>query len=613
MVGDPNFASDPDCTDESILPYTKQYNIVIIATLQTEIQTFVNEDNVFKVTITPDCQADLLNLLSDWDEFPYYITATNPMIIDITPYIDQQIVTCYKECSLVQWGWNQYPEVVTFFDPLTGQINIQTSDYTWDGTKLQLKLRCYSPYSNQPEADMSDIDYFEIDMKSECRDAEITMPVLSATSVSPSLWTPEQINFTLSESSIPACGNLYYTVNGASAPLVTIDSSEQSVFIHGRDKQLVDDGPFQFTIQACHKNTYLQDINCVQSDVITVTMTDPCTSTSLNAIQLTRPLSAKKEKGDMHFIDGPYDTVDLTTALDEYDYGKCGVITCQAYETDHVTVPLYLQVNNDEPNPMQGNRKETQLWLKPKVNRDQAGVFEVFIDCEFVEYPDLGVFTSQIEVEIMEPSNCAPGEGGPAGYDSSCSDSSEWEISDDAVNGVSDDSSNDGYSGNDPNSSDSSGDGPSLGDNITSDTTGDGASDDWGRRMLRDDDGISDVEHNVDLSETRDGRPLRRNQHGAVARSQSIDNTAYPESKHGKHPARMTPDRRQLQQTAPQPILTAATESANVRACPLGQYMPKDSDQCQLCHPRTIFVDRNRPVDLSQNSVMHESCPTSFL
>lgn len=91
------------------------------------------------------------------------------------PVMDQEIVTCYKECSLVEWGWNSYPNPpVTFFEPLTGQLNIQTDDYSFDGMKLQLKLRCYSPYSNQPEADKSDIDYFEIDMQSECRDAELT-------------------------------------------------------------------------------------------------------------------------------------------------------------------------------------------------------------------------------------------------------------------------------------------------------------------------------------------------------------------------------------------------------------------------------------------------------
>lgn len=40
--------------------------------------------------------------------------------------------------------------------------------------------------------------------------------------------------------------------------------------------------------------------------------------------------------------------------------------------------------------------------------------------------------------------------------------------------------------------------------------------------------------------------------------------------------------------------------------------MPKDQDQCELCHPRTIFVDRNRPVELDKSAVMHEDCPTAF-
>ena len=37
VVGDPDFNNDSDCTDDSILPYTKQYNIVVIATLQTDL------------------------------------------------------------------------------------------------------------------------------------------------------------------------------------------------------------------------------------------------------------------------------------------------------------------------------------------------------------------------------------------------------------------------------------------------------------------------------------------------------------------------------------------------------------------------------------------------
>jgi len=213
VVGGMYYDSDSDCTDESILPYTKQYDIVIIATLQTDLQTFTNEDNVFRVTITPDCTADMLSLQTDWNAFPYYISKTNPMVIDITPAIDQEIVTCYKECSLVEWGWNSYPNPpVTFFDPMTGQIKIETDDYAFDGMALQLKLTCFSPFSIQPQADASDIDYFEIDMMSECRDATISKPQPSQTSISPSLWTSYTIDYTLSTTSNSDCGNIFYSI-----------------------------------------------------------------------------------------------------------------------------------------------------------------------------------------------------------------------------------------------------------------------------------------------------------------------------------------------------------------------------------------------------------------
>jgi len=140
----------------------------------------------------------------------------------------------------------------------------------------------------------------------------------------------------------------------------------------------------------------------------------------------------------------------------------------------------------------------TQLILKPIDTRDNSGIFEVFIECEFIEYPDLGVFAQGINVEILEPSKCANGEGGT--NDSSCSDSSEEVMSDDDLgNGMSaNDSSNDGYSGNDMLSSDSSNDGASYGDNVSSDTTGDGVSDDFGRRRL--DNTFSDIEMNVELN-----------------------------------------------------------------------------------------------------------------
>jgi hypothetical protein len=58
------------------------------------------------------------------------------------------INTCYFECSLVEWGWNSYPNPpVTFFDPENGRFKLKTTDYDFDGLKLQLKLRCETPYS----------------------------------------------------------------------------------------------------------------------------------------------------------------------------------------------------------------------------------------------------------------------------------------------------------------------------------------------------------------------------------------------------------------------------------------------------------------------------------
>ena len=45
-----------------------------------------------------------------------------------------------------------------------------------DGLLLNLKLKCKTPYSTQSEAETSDFDFFEIDFKSECRDAIISKP-----------------------------------------------------------------------------------------------------------------------------------------------------------------------------------------------------------------------------------------------------------------------------------------------------------------------------------------------------------------------------------------------------------------------------------------------------
>ena len=47
--------------------------------------------------------------------------------------------------------------------------------------------------------------------------------------------------------------------------------------------------------------------------------------------------------------------------------------------------------------------------------------------------------------------------------------------------------------------------------------------------------------------------------------------------------------------------------------CPVGQYMAKDSSQCALCFPRTLFIDRHRETDLSQNAAVHQSCPSAYI
>lgn len=338
-------------------------------------------------------------------------------------------------------------------------------------------------------------------------------------------------------------------------------------------------GSIVFRIRACLKNSeFYEDINCVYSEPISVLVEDPCMNTYLAGYGLSRPLAAKLDKGDQYVIPGPYDFADLQSQ--QYGLGKCGEIVCGAYLLDHVTMPSWLTVNNNVYNSID-NTYNTQLVLKPISGRDNTGEYAVYIDCEFIEYPDLGVFSSQIQVEILEPSNCQPGEGGT--NDSSCSDSSEEVMSDDDLgNGVSaDDSSNDGYSGNDMNSSDSSNDGPSIGDNFSSDTTGDGVSDDLGRRRLADDSGFPDVPMNVELAqvsakEERAPRTTRRTHHGKVPRSFSADEGRLAREDLTKMHKR---DSRDLQ-SSPQMIQVEkhADRKDITMKCPVGQYLPKDSE-----------------------------------
>lgn len=194
--GDADSMIDIECTDESILPYTKQFRIVVIATLQTDLQTFVNYDNEFDLVITPNCRSDTLSLMSDWVEFQYYITKENTDRLVLIPFIDQQVQTCFKECSLVQWGWDSYlnPPVV-FFDSATGELHVETDDYYFDGLELQLKLQCETPYSIQNESETSDIDYFEVKFTSECRDTVLTPAVPQFIQATTSLWSMLHIPF----------------------------------------------------------------------------------------------------------------------------------------------------------------------------------------------------------------------------------------------------------------------------------------------------------------------------------------------------------------------------------------------------------------------------------
>ena len=189
-------------------------------------------------------------------------------------------------------------------------------------------------------------------------------------------------------------------------------------------------------------------------------MIDPCEQTQMDSFSLSRPLSSKKGKEDQYVIPGPFDVVDLSTAEDGLH--KCGPVTCEAFMADHETQPDFLTVNN-RIFDTQTETYNTQLVLKPIEDRDETGQFNIFLDCTFAEYADLGVFTQQINVEILEPSQCNAAEGGT--NDSDCEDEEGRRLmsDDDFDFGVSaDDSSNDGYSGNDMGSSDSSGDGPSI-------------------------------------------------------------------------------------------------------------------------------------------------------
>lgn len=187
------------------------------------------------MVITPNCRSDTLYLISDWEEFSYYITKDNPERLTLTPFISQLVQTCYKECSLVQWGWDSYlnPPVVEF-DTSSGELVIETNDYYFDGLELQLKLSCETPYSQQSSSETADIDYFEVKFTSECRDHIVTPAQPQFLSATTSLWSMLSIPFTPAQSANTDCGELHYSIVGASSPLVTIDSDNGKVNVYGR-------------------------------------------------------------------------------------------------------------------------------------------------------------------------------------------------------------------------------------------------------------------------------------------------------------------------------------------------------------------------------------------
>ena len=234
---------------------------------------------------------------------------------------------------------------------------MQTTDYEYDGMRLQLKLSCETPYSMQIESETEDIDYFEVYFRSECRDTPMTLPAPSVSSTTATLWAYTQISFGAAEATNPYCGDIFYTIEDLTVnsrrrmlqsgsagsadsatstdELVTIDSDTLVVNIFGREKDS-DVGDIQFKIRACLRNAlFWEDINCVSSEFISVQMSDPCEVTQMDSFSLSRPLRAKLGKSDQYMIPGPYDVVDLATSDD--GTGKCGPVLCNAFMVDRAT------------------------------------------------------------------------------------------------------------------------------------------------------------------------------------------------------------------------------------------------------------------------------------
>jgi hypothetical protein len=54
--------------------------------------------------------------------------------------------------------------------------------------------------------------------------------------LTPSLWALSEVSFTPSTSNNPGCGEIHYSIVGASSPMVTLDESNGKVMIFGTDK-----------------------------------------------------------------------------------------------------------------------------------------------------------------------------------------------------------------------------------------------------------------------------------------------------------------------------------------------------------------------------------------
>ena len=203
------------------------------------------------------------------------------------------------------------------------------------------------------------------------------------------------IPFAPAQSANTDCGELHYSIVGASSPLVTIDSDNGKVNVYGRYKSDVTTvEPIVFSIRACHRNIqYWDDINCSRSQEISVYMEDSCENTDLN-FSVDRLLTAPLDGVDTYTIDGPFDSVDLATA--DEGYRKCGGVMCSAsFSSDPTVQPAFIQVANQVYDSITGTYN-TDIRLMPVAGRDAPGVYSIMINCELEDYPQRGIFSTEL-------------------------------------------------------------------------------------------------------------------------------------------------------------------------------------------------------------------------